>query len=144
VRRRRRTASGVSRRRQRPLPMAGHRLIDLQFKQDVGVRTKFGGSITAAGLADEPVVADWPRRSRSYEMPPPLPQCRSVACCHFCDMRTDSENVRLTAKTGSERRIVKVKFLTQSGNWPATLTLYFPGLRQGVGGNIFLRLGGPC
>jgi len=28
--------------------MAGRRLIDLQFKQDVGVRAKFGANITAA------------------------------------------------------------------------------------------------
>jgi hypothetical protein len=39
--------------------MAGHRLIDLQFKQDVGVRAKFGGEHHRHQLADKPVVADW-------------------------------------------------------------------------------------
>jgi hypothetical protein len=39
--------------------MAGHRLIDLQFKQDVGVRSKFGGEHHRHRLAEKPVVANW-------------------------------------------------------------------------------------
>jgi hypothetical protein len=44
---------------QQPLPMPGHRLIDLQFEQDVGVRAKFGGEHHRHRLTDEPAVADW-------------------------------------------------------------------------------------
>ena len=84
--------------------MAGYRLIDLQFKQDVGVRAKFGGEHHRRRLADEPVVANWP---------------------------------------GSEPRIVKVKCLTQGGNWPATLTLISLGSAKELV-VAFLGLGDPC
>src|SRR6202022_4738924 len=90
--------------------------IDLQFKEDGGVRSKFGGEHPPPRLAHKPVVADWlgPAGLVAMKCRRRLPECRSVACCagfsdagmtrpttRWCGRRPRSAKARSRGRVGS-------------------------------------------